>query len=141
MRHKPPGGRANADSLALDQSEHPVGLIRVDDLRAAVAHLAPDLEFFGNDLDATHVAAGVEDLARVDDRVGHRDQIGHVTTLRCRDSQHGEQQPAGGVAHVAADRDGVVLGPEVHRCVAAADVAVAQQAAPSPAQLVSVGLG
>ena len=94
---RPPGGVPMLTPWPSISASTRSGLIRIDDLRAAVAHLAPDLEFFGDDLDAAHVAAGVEDLARVDDRVGHRDQVGHVTTLRCRDSQHGEQQPPVGL--------------------------------------------
>ena len=57
-------------------------LIGVDDLRAAVAHLAPALQFLRHDLDAAHVAARVEDLAGMDDRVRHRLQVGHVAALR-----------------------------------------------------------
>jgi hypothetical protein len=120
------GRGADADALPLGQGQHAAGLIRVDDLRAAVAHLPATLEPLGHDLDAPDIAARIEDLTRVDDRVRHRLQIRHVAALRCGDAQHGQQQPARRVAHVTADRDRVVFRSEVHRRVAAADVAVAQ---------------
>src|SRR4029079_5329299 len=66
------GRGADADALPLGQGQHAAGLIRVDDLRAAVAHLPATLEPLGHDLDAPDIAARVEDLTRGDDRVRHR---------------------------------------------------------------------
>src|SRR5262249_35691187 len=98
-------------------------------------------EVLGDDLHAAYVPARVENLARVDDGIGHRLQVGHVAAFGCGDAEHGQHQPACRVAHVPTDGDGVVFGAEVHRRVAAADVAVTQQTAPAPAQLLGVGLG
>src|SRR5205823_6671949 len=110
--------------------EHAARVVGVDDPGAAVAHLPAPLEHLGDDLDAAHVAARVEDLARVDDRVRHRLEIGHAAALGGGDPQHGEQHATGRVAHVVAQRDGVLHRTDVHRRVTAADVAVAQQTAP-----------
>ena len=79
----------------------------------------------------------VEDLGGVDDRVGHGRQVGHAAALRGGDAEHGEQQAAGRVAHVVPQRHGVV-DVAVHRREHAADVAVAQQAAPPASQLFRV---
>ncbi len=78
---EPLGRQPDGHALSLGQRQHPVGVVGVDDARAAVAELSPGLEDLGADLDAGHVAALVEHLAGVDDRVGDSLQVGHATTL------------------------------------------------------------
>ncbi len=55
--------------------------------------------------------------------------------------EHREQQAAARIAHVAAQRDGFVGLAVVHRGMEAADVAVAQQPTPAPAEFGGVRLG
>ena len=132
--------RADADPLTLGQREHPVRLVRVDDARAAVAHLSTVLEDFGAHLNALHVSPGVEDLAGVDHRVRYRLEVAPATAFGRSDPEHGQQDGAARAPHVAAERDRVVDGTQVHGRPAPPDVAVAEQAAPPPAQLGGVGL-
>ena len=61
---QPLGRNADADALPLGQRQHPARVVGVDDRRAAVGHLSSLLEHLGPDLEALHVAARVEDLAR-----------------------------------------------------------------------------
>ena len=76
------GRNADADALPFGQRQHPLGVVGVDDGRAAVGHLPALLEHLGVDLEARHVAARVEDLAGVDDGVRHRLQIGDAAAVR-----------------------------------------------------------
>ena len=71
----------------------------------------------------------------MDDRVRHRLEVGHAAALGRGDAEHGQQEATGRAAHVPPERDGVVGRAEVHRCVGAADVPVAEQPSPPAAQL------
>ena len=131
------GRGADGDALAFGEREDPAVVVGVDDPRAAVAHLPALAQRLGEHLDALDAMPGVEDLRRVDDRVGNGRQVGHAAALGRGDAEHGEQQAAGRVAHVVAQSHGVV-GVVVHRREHAADVAIAQQAAPPASQLFRV---
>ena len=76
------GRDADTDALSFGEREHTVRVVGVDDGRAAVGHLPALLEHLGLDLDALDVAARVEDLAGVDDRVRHGLQVGDATAVR-----------------------------------------------------------
>ena len=93
-----------------------------------------------DDLDPVDVVAGIDDLDRRDNRIGHGDHVG-LAALRGGDGQRRRHDSASFVAHVAADGDGVVGLTEIHRRVLATDVAVAQQARPTPVQFVAIGVG
>ena len=76
----------------------------------------------------------------MDDGVRYRLEVGHPAALGRGDAEHGQQEATGGAAHVPPERDGVVGRAEVHRCVGAADVPVAEQPSPPAAQLRGVGI-
>ncbi len=71
----------------------------------------------------------------MDDGVRHRLEITPAAALRRGDPEDREHQPAGCVAHVVTQPNRIVGLTNVHRCIAAADVAVTQEAAPAATQL------
>src|SRR5215207_1028239 len=133
-------GRHLADRrpLALDEREHAVVVVGVDDRRPPEVHAGADLERARVDhLDALHVVAVVEDLQRVDHRVGYDLEVGRTTTAGRADRQDLRQDSARRVAHVVAERDRVVVD-LVHRGELTADVAIAHQRTPPLAERLPV---
>ena len=68
--HKPARNAAQADARALSQGDDTVGVIGIDDLRAAETHALTRFEHLTlDDLDAPHIPSVVQDLHGLDDRI------------------------------------------------------------------------
>ena len=105
---EPVRGRAEADALTLGEGQHPARLVGVDDPRAAVAHLPPPLQDLGHHLDPPDVAPGSRTWQEWITGFGTASRSDSPPPSGEAIPNTREQDAAGRIPHVAAERHGVV---------------------------------